>query len=105
MEESIRDLFATPQWLKSPLRFLIIDFTLVAGVDMSAAEAFVRLQRLLSTRGVTMIICGISSDSVIGQSLYNVGLTEEQLVEVFPTFNDAIECKFNIQTTFLNIRC
>jgi len=94
VEGAIRDLFVAPQWLRSPLRFLVFDFSLVAGVDMSAAEAFVRLQRLLSTRGVTMILCGISSDGAIGKSLLNVGLMEEQLVEVFLTFNDAIECKF-----------
>ena len=80
-------------WQRHPIRFLVIDLTLVAGVDMSAAEAFVRVQRLLSARTVTMVLCGFSAESSIGKSLANVGLLEESFVELFSDFNDAMECK------------
>lgn len=75
------------------MRFLVIDFTLVAGVDMSSAEAFVRIQRLLAARGITMALCGFEPDSSIGRSLHSVGLLEEDCVELFGSFSDAMECQ------------
>ncbi len=92
MEDAIRSLLSPPSWERNPIRFLLVDFSLVAGVDMSAAEAFVRVQRLLAARGITMVLCGFSAESGIGKSLANVGLLEEDFVEVFASFNDAMEC-------------
>lgn len=72
----------------------MIDLSLVYGVDMSAAEAFVRLQRLLASKMIFLIFCGFSVDSVAEKSLRNVGLLETNGVEIFSTYNDAMECKF-----------
>lgn len=93
VEEAIRDLIDGPSYQKNPVQFLVLDFTLVAGVDMSSAEALVRVQRLLSAKGITLVLCGLEVDSAIGKSLASVGLLGADRVEVFTTFNDAMECK------------
>jgi SulP family sulfate permease len=40
VEETIRALVTEPAWVRAPIRFLVPDFALVLGVDLSAAEAF-----------------------------------------------------------------
>lgn len=94
VEETIRSLIEGPSWQKSPIQFLVVDLTLVAGVDMSSAEAFVRIQRLLATKGVTLVFCGFSEDSAVGKALHNVEVLGAEGVELFSTFNDAMECKY-----------
>ncbi|KXN82362.1 hypothetical protein AN958_02648 [Leucoagaricus sp. SymC.cos] len=90
-EESIWNLIEGPSWQKNPIQFLVVDLTLVAGVDMSASEAFVRVQRLLSAKGVTLVFCGFSADSAVGKSLRSVDVLGAEGVELFSTFNDAME--------------
>lgn len=92
VEEAIRDLVDLVQWQRNPIRFLIVDLSLVAGVDMSSAEAFVRVQRLLAARSVTIVFCGFSTESSVGKALQSVGLLEADFVELFSTFSDAMEC-------------
>ncbi|OBZ73456.1 Uncharacterized protein C24H6.11c [Grifola frondosa] len=96
VEETIRGLLDEAVWHRHPIRFLILDLSLVAGVDMSAAEAFVRVQRLLSARKVVLVFCGFSVDSPVGRALGNVGLLEMDVVELFATFNDALEWTENV---------
>ncbi|KAF9443821.1 sulfate anion transporter [Macrolepiota fuliginosa MF-IS2] len=91
VEETIRNLLERPSWQESPIRFLVVDFTLVAGVDMSAAEAFVRIQRLLSARSITLVFCGFTPDSAVGKALQNVDVLGAEGVELFSTLNDAME--------------
>lgn len=78
------------------MQFLIVDMSLVAGVDMSSAEAFVRVQRLLSSKRIVLVFCGMEVGSRGGQNvktaLENVGLFEMDGVELFETTNDAMEC-------------
>jgi len=93
VEESIRSLVEDDSWRENPIRFLVVDLSQVYGVDMSAAEAFVRLQRLLSSKMVVLVFCGFHMDSVVGKSLNNVGLSSMEHVECFVTYNDAMECK------------
>jgi len=96
VEEAIRKLLETVQWTRNPIRFLVLDFTLVPGVDLSASEAFVRVQRLLLTKGVTLVLCGFAMGSPIGLALQSVGLFEGQNVEVFSDINQAIEWTENV---------
>ncbi|KAH6901521.1 vacuole protein [Coprinopsis sp. MPI-PUGE-AT-0042] len=91
VEEAIRDLISGPAYTQNPVRFLVLDFTLVAGVDMSSAEALVRVQRLLSSKCVTLVICGVVADSPVSKSLDSVGLLGAEYVELFRTFNDGME--------------
>lgn len=65
-----------------------------AGVDFSAAEAFVRLQRLLEDKGVILVMCGLRPDSSVGLALRSVDLWAggiDHRVEVFENLNDALE--------------
>lgn len=93
VEEAIRGLLDEPAWQRNPIRFLVLDLALVAGVDMSAAEAFVRVQRLLASKRVVLVLCGFTVESNVGRALNNVGLLEMPGVELFETFSGAIECE------------
>ncbi|KAF8896886.1 hypothetical protein CPB84DRAFT_1815880 [Gymnopilus junonius] len=91
VEETIRNLLEGPYWLHQPIQFLVLDLSLVAGVDMSSAEAFVRIQRLLAAKRVTLVFCGFTIDSPIGKALRSVEVLGTHGVELFLTFNDAME--------------
>ena len=93
---------AGPEWAAAPVRFLVLDLALVAGVDMSAAEAFVRIQRLLAVQRVVLVFCGFAPETPIGRALRSVDLLEMEGVELFATFNDALECEsYRILSSFV----
>lgn len=79
------------------MQFLVLDLGLVAGVDMSSAEAFVRIHRLLAAKYVTLVFCGFKIDSPVGKALRCVDVLGADGVELFLTFNDAMECMYNSQ--------
>ncbi|KAI9291312.1 hypothetical protein K502DRAFT_297129 [Neoconidiobolus thromboides FSU 785] len=93
VEATIRDLISDRQWSQKPLSFLILDLTLVTGVDFSAAEAFIRIRRLLTGKKVFMILCGVTPESDVGMALHAVGIWEIQdgLSQTFETLNNALE--------------
>ncbi|KAJ7902840.1 sulfate transporter family-domain-containing protein [Mycena olivaceomarginata] len=91
VEEAIRNIIDGPSWQRNPVRFLVLDLSLVGGVDMSSAEAFVRLQRLLSVKYVTLVFCGFSAESPVGKALQSVDVLGADGVELFSTMNDAME--------------
>ncbi|KAJ7186860.1 sulfate transporter family-domain-containing protein [Mycena filopes] len=91
VEETIRSIIDEPSWKRNPVRFLVLDLSLVGGVDMSSAEAFVRLQRLLSAKYVTLVFCGFTAESSVGKALGSVDVLGADGVELFSTFNDAME--------------
>ncbi|KAG6849192.1 hypothetical protein H0H93_010519, partial [Arthromyces matolae] len=91
VEDTIREVVNGPAWHSNPIRFLVLDLGLVAGVDMSSSEAFVRMHRFLSAKDVTMVFCGFSGDSPIAQALKSVHVIGAKDVELFLTFNDAME--------------
>ena len=89
------------------IRFLVLDLTHVAGVDISAIEGLVRVRRMLEKRGVCLVICGVRrGEGPVGKVL-DVSLVTKQnqdapgaveagigsKVEEFDTFGDAMECK------------
>jgi len=63
---------------------------------MSAAEAFVRIQRLLVMKRVTLVLCGFTIDSPIAKALRSVEVLDANGVELFSTFNDAMECVYHL---------
>ena len=96
VEGAIRQLLETTQWTRNPIRFLVLDFSLVPGVDLSASEAFVRVQRLLVSKSVTLVLCGFATNSPVGLALQSVGLFEGQNVEMFLDINQALEWTENV---------
>ncbi|KAL1405410.1 hypothetical protein Q8F55_009041 [Vanrija albida] len=102
VEDEIRNLLDHLAWENNPIRFLIIDFALVGGLDFSSAEAFVRTQRLLAAKDVVLILCGAEPHSPVGTALRAVDLWADQegtRVEVFTTLNDALEWTENAYLT------
>ncbi|KAG8742408.1 hypothetical protein FRC10_001542 [Ceratobasidium sp. 414] len=93
VESTIRQLIDIAHWNKRPIRFLVVDLALVGGLDMSSAEAFVRVQRLLAVKRVTLIVCGVHADSTVGKALQMVDVWADRGtgVEVFETLNEALE--------------
>ncbi|KAI9337871.1 sulfate transporter family-domain-containing protein [Zopfochytrium polystomum] len=101
---------AVDELLKSPrVRFIVLDFALITGVDFSAMEAFHRLKRLLVGRGIQLIFCDLG---VVGAELARSGIFEDsteeasnaegpaadlilaaqhQMVHNFETLNEALE--------------
>jgi len=94
VEERARALLDQAAWNLNPIRFLIMDLSLCLGVDLSAAEAFVRIQRILASKGVSFILCGFTADSTVGRALTSVDLFASENVELFASMNEAMECEF-----------
>jgi sulfate permease, SulP family len=110
VEKRIRHMIVEEAFSRQPIRYLIIDFSHVGGLDFSAAEAFVRMNRVLRTRDVEMILSGISLGGDIGNSLVMVGLLEDEESEegdpprVFEDLNQALEACENEQLLAFKVR-
>ncbi|SPO28111.1 uncharacterized protein UTRI_04502_B [Ustilago trichophora] len=93
VENLIRRALDIAAWNQNPIRFLIVDYTLVSGVDFSAAEAFLRINRLLMAKGVLLVFCGLTPDSDVGVALRSVDLWADRSenLEVFANLNEALE--------------
>lgn len=105
VESSVREMLADNIFEQQPIRFLIIDLLHVSGIDFSAAEAFTRMRRLLSARGVEMILSGVTRESDIGKALQAVGVwAADETVLVFSDLNGALESCENFFLTALYSR-
>lgn len=118
VETTIRKILEAASWSKNPIRFLVLDFSMasgaslndpclpraltsstraLAGVDFSAAEAFVRIQRLLEDKQAVLVLCGCPASSNVGIALRSVDLwadsSDDAKVEVFENLNDALEVR------------
>ncbi|PLB46723.1 sulfate/bicarbonate/oxalate exchanger SAT-1 [Aspergillus steynii IBT 23096] len=92
VENTMRGLIEEESFNRRPIRFLILDFTRVYGMDFSAAEAFTRINRVLQKRNVQIIISGLDVQGDVGRSLQNVELfAPENGVEIFEDLNSALE--------------
>ena len=92
VENTMRGLIAEEAFNRRPIRFLILDFSRVYGLDFSAAEAFTRINRILRKRNVQTMISGLDVQGDVGRSLQNVGLfTPETGVQIFEDLNSALE--------------
>ncbi|ORX90734.1 hypothetical protein K493DRAFT_229766 [Basidiobolus meristosporus CBS 931.73] len=99
VENTIREVLDARQWAMNPIRFLVLDFQLVQGLDFSAAEAFVRVKRLLKNNDVYMVVSGVSADSDIGVALraFHIwGGFDDPHVQNFQDLNAALEWCENI---------
>ncbi|BFZ57639.1 hypothetical protein PYCC9005_004692 [Savitreella phatthalungensis] len=83
-----------------PIRFLILDLTFAHGMDFSAAEAFTRMHRLLTTRRIHLILCGVKPNGEISRGLRSVGLLQESSsLKTFGDLNSALEWCENVLLT------
>lgn len=92
VEATARGLIDEEAFTRRPIRFLVLDFYRVSGLDFSAAEALTRINRILGKRNVQTLISGLDVDGEVGKSLHNVGLfADESLVQIFEDLNSALE--------------
>ncbi|KAB8291127.1 hypothetical protein EYC80_009815 [Monilinia laxa] len=97
VEERIRALVEDEAFTERPIRFLIFDLYHVTGIDYSAAEAFLRLNRIFSKKGVTLSLSGVDPEGPLGSHLRSVGLGQGQVIEdgnevtLFEDLNSALE--------------
>ncbi|KAJ2888776.1 hypothetical protein FB639_000404 [Coemansia asiatica] len=102
VEASIRSLLDQRQWHANPIRFLVLDFALVTGLDFSAAEAFIRVRRLLEAREIYMVLSGVRSASDVGRALRAAGIwsaagpADSDCVQTFASLNEALEWCENV---------
>ncbi|CAG7973750.1 unnamed protein product [Penicillium salamii] len=104
VENTMRGLIEDDAFDRRPIRFLILDFSRVYGIDFSAAEAFTRINRVLRKRNVQTAISGLNVEGDVGKSLQNVGLFEpESGVPIFEDLNSALEfCENDYLKVFYN---
>lgn len=91
VEKTVRELLEET-FQKQPIRFLVLDLFNVDGIDFSAAEAFTRINRIMSGKSVQLVVSGMTMESKVGKSLRNLGLFEqEDNVQYFFSLNSALE--------------
>lgn len=92
VENTMRGLIEDEAFNRRPIRFLVLDFSRVYGLDFSAAEAFTRINRILQKRNVQVTVSGLNVEGEVGKSLQNVGLFEPETgVAIFEDLNSALE--------------
>ncbi|OMH84054.1 hypothetical protein AX774_g2430 [Zancudomyces culisetae] len=69
VEETIRALLRQRNWEQNPIRFLVLDFAFVTGMDFSAAEAFIRLKRVMENKQIHFVLCGVAQNSEVYRAL------------------------------------
>jgi SulP family sulfate permease len=108
VESAIRAMLDERAWDSHPIRFLILDLQLVQGLDFSAAEAFVRIRRLLRARQIYMIVCNVTRHSDEEKALIKAGIwdapsspKDDGDLKCFAHLNDAVEwCENELLTTY-----
>lgn len=94
VEKTIRQFLEERTFEENPIRYLVMDFTLVSGVDYSATETFIRMRRLLDTKAIHIILSGVRNGSDVAHSLQSVGMWSdgtEHGVKNFENLNAALE--------------
>ncbi|KAL1585358.1 hypothetical protein WHR41_05915 [Cladosporium halotolerans] len=98
VEKKVRALVDAEAFATAPIRYLVLDFTHVTGIDFSAAEAFSRMNRILHKRDVKLALAGVTLEAEVGKSLRMVGLfvpnSEDPSIpvpKVFEDLNGALE--------------
>ena len=98
VENKVREIVDEEAFKHQPIKYLILDFSHVDGIDFSAAEGFSRMHRILKRRDVGMCLSGVSMSGDLGRSLTMVGLLDEEQVDenvpppkVYEDLNRALE--------------
>jgi sulfate permease, SulP family len=94
VEKAIREFLEERNFEENPIRYLVMDFTLVPGLDYSAAETFIRMRRLLDAKAIHLILCGVKDGSEVARGLQSVGMWSdgtEEGVKNFEDLNAALE--------------
>ena len=111
VEKTVRSLIDAEAFVASPIRYLVLDFSHVTGIDFSAAEAFGRMNRVLHRRDVEMVLAGVILGDEVGKSLQMDGLFVEghedppiPAPKVYEDLNGALEACENEMLVTLNAK-
>ncbi|KAF2842194.1 hypothetical protein M501DRAFT_926949 [Patellaria atrata CBS 101060] len=98
VESYVRSLIQDETFSKRPIKYVVIDFQHVTGLDFSAGDAFTRMYRLLIRKNVEMILSSVALNGTVGKNLTLVGLLDEEMGDavhpapkVFEDLNQALE--------------
>ena len=82
---------------KLPLRFIVLDFRLVNGVDSSALNSFLRIRYLAENNDFFLVFSGLNSE-IEGQLISeNVLVSDNPATQSFPDMDHAVEwCEHEI---------
>lgn len=98
VEAKIRTLISDDIFKMHPIKYIILDLWHVTGIDFSAAEGFMTINRLLAGKGIHLLISGKDAESKLGRDLRAVGLGAEGPDVMFmPDLNSALESCENEQ--------
>ena len=87
---------------RPPLRFLVLDFQLVTGLDSSAIFSFERLQQRTAARGTQLVITGLSQP--LQQQLVDQILPPDHAWQLLPTLEEGITwCEDRLLTAFAEV--
>lgn len=102
VEDRIRCLLEESAFNERPIRYLLFDLWHVTGLDYSAAEAFGRINRLFSKKGVTIVMSGLDTNGPIVKSFQSVNIAEDSNeVQYFEDLNSALEyCENDLLKAF-----
>jgi sulfate permease, SulP family len=104
VETRIRALVEDEAFRERPIRFLVFDLWHVTGIDYSAAEAFSRLNRVFSRKGIALVMSGVDPEGPLGLSLRAVGIGQDgssNEVKMFADLNSALEnCENDLLKSF-----
>lgn len=92
IEATIRKLIDELHFARQPIRYLVFDISAVSEIDFSAAEAFGRMNRLLISKKVFMLLCGATEDVKVLQGLKAIKFWDNNdTVRLFMNLNLALE--------------
>lgn len=91
VQKHIQQITERDEFEQRPIRFLVIDFYHVSGMDYSAAEAFCQINRIMSRKKIQIIMSGLNKCGDLRSSLEAVGVSENGEVGMFEDMNSALE--------------
>lgn len=109
VEKTVRAMLDADTFAASPIRYLVLEFAHVTGIDFSAAEAFGRMNRMLHRRQVEVVFAGVNLQNEVGRALQMDGLFVENDEEpalsppkVYEDLNGALEaCENSLLVTLI----
>ncbi|KAK9448573.1 sulfate transporter family-domain-containing protein [Limtongia smithiae] len=111
VESKIREVFISAAMHDDQfkhIKYIILDFRDVKGIDFSASEGFTRIRRFLESKNTKLIICAMPDD--VAHSLQSVGawssLDDGSVnVGVFEDLNSALEwCEDELLAVYYDVR-
>jgi SulP family sulfate permease len=100
LEEKVRNMFEIANYMKQPIKYLILDLNNVLTFDFSATEGFKRIRNLLMEKNCYFVLSSIDNNSNIIESLKYCGLWEteehQEKIQMFNNLNSALEWCENI---------